>query len=439
MNGSARRLALGLALALVTGRVVVADPAPVAGEALPGQLPQSAPAVPPTQTLTLEDARQRVLANSKLLALAALNAEGKTYATKAARADYFPKIIGTALYFHFDNPLGNVLEPGPRGLISMPVSVNVLNQDSSFSTVAAAQPITALLKVRQGVKIARADEQIAQAQLEKGTRELLAGVEQLYWGLLAAQRIRAGTLVAVGGAELLAKTKTIEARTALLEARQGLQAVDSQIADVQAQLNALLDLPACTKLELAEPPLPVLPLNCADEAVSLALSASPEIREAEQDVVKAHAAVAAAKVDYLPNVLAVGGFAKQTGANYIQQDINYVALTGSYTFFEWGKRKNTVRERENLVALAQLKVRQTEDEVRQKALKAFREFDEKRVALHNAEEMVQLRKEAEEKAAAPVAKFAAAKERMLAEVEAVKADLAYRVAHVQLMSLLGKP
>ena len=44
------------------------------------------------------------------------------------------------------------------------------------------QPLTDLLKVRQGVKIARADEQIAQAQQEEGIRKVASGVEQLYWG-----------------------------------------------------------------------------------------------------------------------------------------------------------------------------------------------------------------------------------------------------------------
>ena len=34
--------------------------------------------------------------------------------------------------------------------------------------------------------------------------------------------------------------------------------------------------------------------------------------------------------------------------------------------------------------------------------------------------------------------MAAAKARMLADVEVIKADLAYRTAYVQLMSLIGK-
>jgi outer membrane protein len=230
-----------------------------------------------------------------------------------------------------------------------------------------------------------------------------------------------------------------EARLALVEARQGLAAVESQISDVELQLNILLDQPACAKLEVEEPPFPAPPVSCCDDAVALALQASPEVREAEQNVVKAQAALDAAKVDYLPNAAVVGGYANQNFANYIQPNFGYVGVEATWTLFEWGKRKSVVHERDTLIAMASLKVRQVEDEVRQKALKAFREVQQSHAALQLAEEKAKLRKEAEKQARQPAEMFAAARARMEAEVDLVKADLAYRTAHVQLMSLMSKP
>jgi outer membrane protein TolC len=387
--------------------------------------------------LTLEEARQRALANNKLLALAAGNIEAKEWATRAVRADYFPKIIGSSTYFHFDNPLGTVLTTPGRVLGPVSIPVNIFNQDSSFSTVFVAQPITALLKVRQGVRIAQADEQIAHAELEKGQRAVAAGVEQLFWGILTVRRIHAGAQVALEGATEAAKTKLVEARIALVEARQGLQQAETQLADLEAQLNDLLDLPPCTRVELIEPPFPLLPVKCTDEAVDLALGASPEVRMAEQDVEKARAAVAAAKVDYLPSIAIIGGYGANAAVPAIQQDINYVGLTGSYTFFEWHKKKYTLRERQQFIALAELKVDQARDDVRQKTLKQYRELSEARETLATAAEMVQARKEADDKAVG-VAKFDTSKKLMEAEVDLAKADLAFRVAHVKLLSLLGK-
>jgi|SRR5579884_19296 len=186
--------------------------------------------------LTLPEAKERALSASKLLNLASMNAEAKAYAIKVARSDYFPKVIGSVLYLHFNDDLGHMLTTqgrtisGPRSvpLLTFPptaIQVAIFQQDSTFTTLNVLQPITDLLKVRQGVKIAQADEQIAKADLERGTRALVSGVEQLYWGLLAARRIQRGAVQGVRGAEMLAQTGTLEARTALVEARQALQQV----------------------------------------------------------------------------------------------------------------------------------------------------------------------------------------------------------------------
>jgi outer membrane protein TolC len=122
-------------------------------------------------------------------------------------------------------------------------------------------------------------------------------------------------------------------------------------------------------------------------------------------------------------------------------------LTGSYTFVDWGKRRNVIRERGNLVAMANLKLEQTRDDVRLSAEKAYREVGESQEALKTAEELVGLRKEAEKAATTPeavtkpaalTALIEATEKRAEAELAAVKADLAYRTAYVKLMSVLGR-
>jgi outer membrane protein TolC len=406
-------------------------------------------AAPTTMRLTLDEVKQRVLADNKLLHLAALNVQSKGSATRAAQALYFPQIIGQSVYLHFNDDLGTVLTTqgrhviGPRGqplgvLPSFAINLPVINQDTALTNIAAVQPLTDLLKVRQGVKIARADEQIAQAQLDKGTRELLSGVQQLYWGLLIAQRIRAGAAAAVAATEPLAKMGSLDARTALVEGRQALQEVSNQVADLQEQLAILLDVPTCTQFELIEPPMPVAPVRCADEAVGQALATSPEIHEAEQNIAKAQAAVRAAKLDYVPSIALVGGFINQTAADYIQQNIGYVGVMGTYTFLDWGKRRHTIRERNDLVSMAILKVQQTQDDVRQKTLKAYREYDSSREAVKLADDLVKVRQEAAQAANTLAAKLAAAKDLMTAQVDYLKADLAHRVAYVKLASLIGQ-
>src|ERR1700722_3642725 len=100
-------------------------PADLSGLVIPVAVEEkAAPARPaaaahPAQRLTIEEARQRVLANNKLLQLAAMNIQGKEFATEAVRADYFPKLIGSVSYFNFDQPLGNVVSFSGRTLSSV--------------------------------------------------------------------------------------------------------------------------------------------------------------------------------------------------------------------------------------------------------------------------------------------------------------------------------
>jgi outer membrane protein TolC len=132
-----------------------------------------------------------------------------------------------------------------------------------------------------------------------------------------------------------------------------------------------------------------------------------------------------------------------TAASYMQQNLGYIGVMGSYTFVDWGKRRHIIREREDLIAMATLKMRQTQDEVRQKTLKAYRGLFESNRALSLAHGLVGLRKEAEAKALAvarinPAGLLEASKARGVAEVDLVKADLAYRQAHVELLKLIGE-
>ena len=152
--------------------------------------PKRVISAPGTIHLTLEDAKQRALATSKGLGLANMSILEKGEATAAARTDYLPKLIGSVAYFRFNANLGSVetLRFGGGGLGILPptsrtISVNAINQNSTLASITLAQPITKLIAVNAAVKIAKADEQIAQAQLAKDTRDLLSGVTQAFYGL----------------------------------------------------------------------------------------------------------------------------------------------------------------------------------------------------------------------------------------------------------------
>jgi outer membrane protein TolC len=396
-----------------------------------------APGPPASRRLTLEEAKQLALANNKALVLAHLNLAEKGYATSAASKDYYPKLLGSVSYFHFDNPLGTVLTT--RGVVlPTTVAVNVLEQDSTLSTVLVAQPITKLIAVNALVQIDRADEGIAKAKLDKGTRDLLSGVAQVYYGLVGAQRIQAalgmqGTLLE----QMVASKPTPELRIGLLEVRQGQLQVLGQIRDLSDQLNDLLNFPPGTMLELVDP-VPAAPaIQSADQAGVMAVACNPEVREAEENVAKAEAALKVANMDYLPDVNIMGGYANQTFATYIQNNFSYLGITANYTFWEWGKKNDVVNQRRTDIALANQNVQVTRDKVMLEARKSYAAFDQARQAHQLAGEMVQACQEAEKGATTAATVMSTKEATSKAQLECMKAEISYRVAHAQLLGAIG--
>jgi outer membrane protein TolC len=394
--------------------------------------------------VTLEEAKQLALQHNKSLNLARLNVEEKQHATAAATKDYFPKLLANWSYIHFSEDLGQVVSIRTGGLGILPAGtilkqVPILNENSAMSTVMAAQPITKLIAVNAAVQVARADANAAQAQLDKGTQDLLSGVAQAYYGLIGGVRIYSALQLQVSVLEQMASAKPDpQLRIGLLEARQGLLQVRGQVEELAGQLNALLDLPSCTVLELVDPIPGALPVKCPDEAAQLALTNNPEVREAEQTLTKAHAALKVARLAYIPDVNILGGYTNQTATPVLQNNFGFVGVMANVTFWEWGKKRNLTRQRETDIAMAQQSLQVTMDKVQGEARKAYIGFDQANEAYRLAGEMVKARKEAESGAEGQAALQAKA-ETSKAELEQMKAEIAFRVAHARLAAAIGQP
>jgi outer membrane protein TolC len=397
---------------------------------------------PPSYHLTLEEAKQRALSTSRELGLANLGIQEKREATAAAKADYLPKLLGNDLYFHFNSNLGKVLTvaTGRLGIAppGTPIAATAVRQDSNLLSLTLAQPITKLIAVNAAVKLARADEEIAQAQLAKGTRELLSGVAQAFYGLHAAQRIEAALRLQASYAERVSMAApSPELRVALIETRQALNQVHGQVADIAEQLNSLISLPAGTILELDDPMPPPPPVHSADEAADLALKCNPQVQEAMATSRKADAALQVAHSEWLPNVNIFASYFNQTAVPIIQSNFEAFGISASYTFIDWGKRRHVAHQREFQIAQAQQNIRATIDKVVLAARQAYAGFEQADEALALATEMVRARRDAERTAKDPQAIQAAKATTTKAELEQLHAEANYRVAHAKLMEVIG--
>jgi outer membrane protein TolC len=63
----------------------------------------------------------------------------------------------------------------------------LVNKNQSLFAVTVAQPVTPLFKVHEAVRIARADERIAQSKADAMAAQVAANVESTYLSLLVAR------------------------------------------------------------------------------------------------------------------------------------------------------------------------------------------------------------------------------------------------------------
>src|SRR5262249_51012996 len=157
--------------------------------------------------------------------------------------------------------------------------------------------------VRQLVKIARADENIARVKAGMPVAEVARQVEKNFFDLLVAQRelaaadadarkvrtglVRFGAVGTVGSAAQQADALHADASRALAAGK---------VTTLMASLNDLLGLAPDTRLELV-PPAPLVENLTLKDALAQASPAAAVV-EAEQTAVKAHAGARLAKLEY---------------------------------------------------------------------------------------------------------------------------------------------
>ena len=134
------------------------------GAALPANSSAAGgPGIP--RCITLEEAQQAAAVNNPLARLGQLSVEAARQHRLAAEGDYLPKISSTAENFHFNKFMGEeitVTRPVHGGTTT--AGLPLLGKDQTLVSLTAAQPLTPIFKVQQGVAVARADERTAMAR-----------------------------------------------------------------------------------------------------------------------------------------------------------------------------------------------------------------------------------------------------------------------------------
>jgi outer membrane protein TolC len=406
----------------------------------------SAVAGTPLRHITLAQAEQQAAqAANPMVRLGLLGVEAAKQHRLAATADYFPKIGTTFLNVHFNKFMGQqftVARPVQGGTVT--TALPLVGKDQTLVAVTAVQPITPLFKVREAVNFARADENIARAKAGMRPAETASAVEKNYFDLLVAQRemvLAEGKVRNAQAKGLIASNGPMTAdlgqsKAAMLEAEKELLQSTSKVKELTASLNELLGWPADTRLEL-EPPAPLVENLSLRQAAGEALATNPEVIEAEQNVKKAQAATKLSKLDYVPDIALVGGYAYQANAiPLLPRDFSYVGVMGSFDLFDFGKREHSIRERDAQLQMAETALELTKAKVAASVKSSYIELERSRELSQIARRLESATNTLNVKYTGNDPDIGAAQARI--SIEMLELDYQHRQAYAKLKAIMGE-
>jgi outer membrane protein TolC len=377
-----------------------------------------------------------------MVRLGELQVEAARQHRLATESEFFPK-VGAALFnFHYNKFMGQqftVQRPIEGGTVNE--ALPLVGKDQTFIAATAGEPITPLFKLRQAYNLARADENIARAKAGMPVTSTSSLVEKNYYELLVAER---QMVIAQAKARNTEKKWLADSSGSaalggrdprLLEIAQELATADTRMKELTASLNEKLGWPQDTELELVPPRLTMEDISL-QQATDQATSANPQVVEAQQNVVKARAASTLAKLEYVPDVVVLGGYAYNGNViPALPRDFSFIGLAVSYTIFDFGKREHAIRERSAQVSMAETALELTKAKVAGSVKHSYFELERARQLSQltrrmasSLEQNVSLESDGSEVAAS----------RARVELEMYQADLDYLQALADLKALMGE-
>lgn len=375
----------------------------------------SAPARADTRKLTLPEAVELALQHNSALKIARARVRENRQKEVTARADYFPQLSNSTDLLGLSDKQLVTIPAGSLGVIpglgAFPPQNVALDQGSNtvlVTNTTLGQPLTQLFKIRAANNVASAERRVTESELKKDEAEVVLGVHQLYYGLLAARKQVDAAKAEIAADEQALKearnaveagnvleVAAIGAHAALLHSMQALLAAENQVSDLTEEMDNALGLPLDLELDLAG--VDITPDNKLSrrQYLDAALARNPEVQAARETVAKARSGVRAAFDEYIPDIGAFARHTYQSGVPFVAHSFGTFGFQMTWNIFDWGKRKGMVGQRDALLTQAEENLRRIADRVSVEVDKAYRKLERTELMISVAAEALALQKESE--------------------------------------------
>lgn len=296
------------------------------------------------KVITLEDANNLALANSRLIKIKDYQVAEKQAKVKEDKVKYFPVATLNSTY-QYNSELAKLTIPkGMFGSLAgnaLPGKDEVFNlsEHNNFNAGATIyQPITQLGKISAGVAISKRDAEIADKEAAKARMQIKQAVEKLYFGILIAdkQKLESESKIAAAEKKMANVQSAVSSGKALESNEIGMMATladeEQTLLKISIQLdNYKNDFQVLTGLQSNSFSLTEVPIEITELGTSIVdstiLAQNMDVQIATLVQSKAKSGVKAAHFSFLPDFGVMAGYTYQTGSNLYPTNNPFVGAT----------------------------------------------------------------------------------------------------------------
>jgi outer membrane protein len=263
-----------------------------------------------------------------------------------------------------------------------------------LASVEVAQPLSQLYQIHLAIREQELSTDLAGEQYKGQRQSIVASVKQAYYATLQTESALEATQALLKQYEetdrvatnylaqkSVLKSDSLEAKAKLAQTRYQIVQLRDTLTTQKEQLNELLgrdlDVPFRTE--------PVPPISPAEmdlkTARRTALEQRPEVKEAEIDTHRAEYDRRLSKAKYIPDVGAAIHYLSPINTEFLPQNILSAGMELKWDPFDWGGRKDEVKQKDVSVQQSQYQLQEVQAQVTLDVDNTFRKLEESRSLL----------------------------------------------------------
>jgi outer membrane protein len=333
--------------------------------------------------LTLDDAVSIALANNRLVKNSVLEAEKYNFQVSTARSRRLPHFqfsaLGGELLQPFDFTFAKGVfgtYPGTGPIPSQNAKVHTPAQLTAYLTGSIDVPLTQQYKIGLGIRATELGREIAREDVRAERQKTAADVRNAYFELVATQAAVDAAREGVRTLEeaqrvtqrylaekTVLKEDALEIDARLAKSQYDLSVAENGLATQHEHLNQLLARDIETPFRVDFIPEEDTTTLTLEDARQQASQNRPEIREAHLREKQADYDRRIAKAEYIPDFGIAVSYMGIQNVQVLPTNVGMAGFALTWEPFDWGRRRNRVREKAYALAQARNGALETESQV----------------------------------------------------------------------------